>query len=95
MNGYISHKMIHHRQQSFNTGKMGHVEVVSAKKKNGSPGTLLAGVVCSVLSKIPDMILKLWEEPLTYLKGLGRKGLKNPSCPFSHSLKLLHQKSLF
>lgn len=69
---------------------MGYVEVVSVKKKNGSFGILLVGVVCSVLSKILDMILKLWEELLIYFKGFGRKGLKNLFCFFSYSLKLFY-----
>lgn len=87
MNEYISHAMICHLQQRFNTAEMGHLEALSAKKEGSPTRTWVAGFVSNVLSKIPEAILGLWEGTPRYPKCLETKGLRNPFCSFKPQLK--------
>lgn len=95
MNEYISHKVIYHLQERFNTGEMGHLEAVTAKKEGSPKSTWVADLVSNVLSKIPEAILELWEGTPRYLKCLEAKDLKNPFCPLSHSLKATSSEKSF
>lgn len=95
VNEYISHKVIYHLQERFNTGEMGHLEAVTAKKEGSPKSTWVADLVSNVLSKIPEAILELWEGTPRYLKCLEAKDLKNPFCPLSHSLKATSSEKSF